>query len=199
MGSNRCRVALFGAGVRGTMLANHLITHPEVSVEAVADTNPQRARALVDKLGGSAYVDYRRVLADKSFDLVVVATMPVTHREICVAALESGANVLCEKPFAMNAAEARQMIDASRRASRFLSIGCNMRYMGSAQYLKSLIGTRRIGTVTYTHARALQSGIPFFGPHYCQGSRRAPGGRTTWFQVHGHEKSWCTVRCRPGG
>ena len=54
-----------------------------------------------------AYDDWRRMLADHQLDLVCIATPTVTHAEMALAALDAGANVLCEKPTSMDAGEAK--------------------------------------------------------------------------------------------
>lgn len=161
------RVAVIGGGAQGR---HHLDTYhaiPDVTIAAVCDADLVRlARAGSEFDVAGQYADYRQLLANGEYDLISVCTMPNTHREIAVAALEAGAHVLCEKPVALDASEAAVMVAAARRAGRFLTFGLNMRSMPSAQYLKKLIGEGAIGRPLYTRAWTLATDIPWWGKHY---------------------------------
>ncbi len=81
-------------------------------VVAIASARKSSADAAAAAFGVThAYDDWRRMLADHQLDLVCIATPTVTHAEMALAALDAGANVLCEKPTAMDAGEAKAMLD----------------------------------------------------------------------------------------
>jgi predicted dehydrogenase len=92
--------------------------------------------------------------------------MPVTHREIVVASLQGGAHVLCEKPMAMDASEAEAMVRAAEAGRRTLSVGFNMRWMGSAQFARRFVDEARLGRPEYARVYALANDIPWWGKHY---------------------------------
>ena len=61
--------------------------------------------------------------------------MPSTNARITLAALESGADVLCEKPFMRNIEEAREVLNAAEQLGCQVQLGTNMRYMPTSRYL----------------------------------------------------------------
>src|SRR5262245_36664272 len=78
-----------------------------VKVVALASRTRERAEAVAKEFGIEHVAhDWREVVAHNDVDLVTVVTPPSTHKEVTLAALEQGKAVLCEKPMALNAAEA---------------------------------------------------------------------------------------------
>src|SRR4051794_37847472 len=129
----RLRVGIIGCGFQGRLHAEILSCMDGIEVAAVCDRDEERATALASELHvPRVFSDYRGLLADGRYDLVTVCTMPDTHRAMTLAAIECDAHVLCEKPFALDASEALEMIVAAERAGRMLSVGFNMRFMDSA-------------------------------------------------------------------
>ena len=91
----------------------------DVKVVAIAARRAGAAKAFAEhhRIEG-AHERYEEVLADPSVDLIYNALPPYLHAEFSIKALEAGKDVLCEKPFAMNAVEARRMNEAAARAGR---------------------------------------------------------------------------------
>ena len=85
--------------------------------------------------------DFKEMLASTELDLVIVATMPNTHMQMALAALEAGADVLCEKPFMRNLDEATVVLDCAARLGRQVQLGTNMRYMATSRYLRDLVAS----------------------------------------------------------
>src|SRR5581483_5270441 len=111
---------------------------------AVCDRDEQRRDALADEFGiAGRHAGHEELLAAGDLDLVTVCTMPDTHREIALAAFAAGAHVLCEKPFAIDLEQAREMVEAARAADRLLSIGFNMRFTDNAQALHAFVAEGR--------------------------------------------------------
>lgn len=142
------KVALLGCGKQGQ---NHLralqtLAHETVEVTALCDNNPVRldeSAALFPE--AATFSDYQTALSTAQPDLAIIATMPNTHAEIAVYALENGAHVLCEKPFALSAAEVEQVLTCAARHNRHVQLGTNMRYMPSSQYLRRLVTSGEVG------------------------------------------------------
>jgi len=100
-----------------------LVGDGRVEVVALSSPNPTTASALAAEFGVPLQTtDWREALATGP-DIVVVSSPPVAHEEQVVAALQSGAHVLVEKPFALDGATARRMHDASVAAGRHLLVG----------------------------------------------------------------------------
>ncbi len=93
--------------------------------------------------------DYREVLRSGEVDAVVVATPGKTHREIAGAALESGKDVLCEKPLAVSSAECRELNSLAGRKKRVLMVGHIFMYNAGIQKIKQYIESEKMGKVYY--------------------------------------------------
>jgi predicted dehydrogenase len=86
-------------------------------------------------------------------DIVVVATPPHLHRAICERAFATGAHVLCEKPLAMTAVEARAMMEAAARAGRVAMTSFNWRFSAAAQEMRARVVGGVLGRVFHVGAR----------------------------------------------
>ena len=106
--------------------SSHLPTlagHPEVELVALSSPNAATAQALARAFDvPRAFTDWREALALKP-DIVVISSPPVAHEEQVIAALEAGAHVLVEKPFALDGASAARMRDTADRVGRSLLVG----------------------------------------------------------------------------
>ena len=93
--------------------------------------------------------DWRALVARHDVDLVSVVTPPVKHCEMTLAALEHGKAVLCEKPMAMNADEARRMTECAREAGVLALIDHELRFLPGRIKLRKLLNDGDIGTVRH--------------------------------------------------
>jgi predicted dehydrogenase len=157
---------VIGCGRQGTFHLEAYQALPDVEIIAVCDVDARRAAEAATRFGATQYERFDELLASDELDLVSVATMPVTHREIVVAALAAGVHVLCEKPMAMSLGEAREMTAAAAAGSATLTLGYNMRRMGSAQYLRSLVESGEVGRPIYARTWCLDSDVPAWGQHH---------------------------------
>jgi predicted dehydrogenase len=95
---------------------------PGVEFVAVANRSPESGQRVAREFGiGRVAGDWREVVQAADVDAVCIGTWPYMHREITEAALAAGKHVLCEARMAMNAAEGRQMLQASRRAPHLVA------------------------------------------------------------------------------
>jgi predicted dehydrogenase len=88
-------------------------------------------------------------LADSAVKAVVLATPHSLHREQVIAAAQAGKHVYCEKPLALNAADALAMVDACRRAGVRLAVGHNRRFWPAMLALKRIVADGRLGRVLH--------------------------------------------------
>ncbi|MBI2502998.1 MAG: Gfo/Idh/MocA family oxidoreductase [Candidatus Latescibacteria bacterium] len=110
--------------------------------------------------------EVRELMAPGDLDLVIVGTMPHTHASIAIAALEGGAHVLCEKPFAMNAAEGQAILDAAAGAGRQFQLCTNLRYLPTSQYLRELVNSGSVGIPLLCKIWSYHLNPPWWAPHY---------------------------------
>jgi predicted dehydrogenase len=118
---------------------------PQVTVVGGADPSAER-RAAWAKLGaGPAVADAHELIEGTRPDVVVVATPPDSHADLCLAALRAGAHVLCEKPFVETVAQADAVIHAADEAGRFVGVNHEFRYMPIFSALPPLVGSASYG------------------------------------------------------
>ncbi|SDB82740.1 Predicted dehydrogenase [Pelagirhabdus alkalitolerans] len=119
----------------------------EVEIVALCDRVMSRAEAMQGVYGGRVYTDYEELLSNEAVDLVSVCLPNYLHAPVSIAALNSGAHVLCEKPMATTTEEAEAMIEAAEKNGKQLMIAHNQRFVRSHQQAKELIEQGAIGKV----------------------------------------------------
>lgn len=140
------KVAMIGAGSIATKMARTVAALNETESYAIASRNIDKARAFADKWGVKrAYGSYDEMLADDAVDLVYVALPHSHHYEWTIKALRAGKHVLCEKPLAVNAAQAQEMIALAESKNLLLAEAMWTRYLPSAQIIKDIIASGTIG------------------------------------------------------
>lgn len=121
-----------------------------VKVVALASRTPARAEAVAKEFGIEHVAhDWREVVAHNDVNLVTVVTPPSTHKEITLAALEHGKAVLCEKPMALNAAEAAEMVEKANAAGVLALIDHELRFLNSRRMMHGMLQTGAIGVVRH--------------------------------------------------
>ncbi|MBQ6262655.1 MAG: Gfo/Idh/MocA family oxidoreductase [Clostridia bacterium] len=138
-----------------------------VSLVAFCDIIVERAEEARTKYGApgaNVYKDYKEMLDKEQLDVVHVCTPNRSHSFITVDALEAGCHVMCEKPMAINSAEAKKMIDAANRTGKTLSIGYQNRMRPEVQLLKQKVDEGVFGDIYYARALAIRRrGVPNWG------------------------------------
>ena len=152
----KLRVAIVGCG--GIANGKHLPalkTVKDIELVAFCDIIVEGARV---------YEDYRELLKVEKPDVVHVCTPNREHSEVAIAAMEAGADVLCEKPMAINEAEAKAMLECAQRTGRTLSIGYQSRYRADSQYMKAECEKGTFGNIYFAKAHAIRRrAVPTWG------------------------------------
>jgi predicted dehydrogenase len=81
------------------------------------------AGKVMDLSGISKYDEIETLLADPTLDMIDICMPPADHAWVTIAALKAGKHVFCEKPIALNVADAKKMTDAAKKAGKLLMIG----------------------------------------------------------------------------
>ncbi len=134
-GSKPRRVGLIGCGWYGKCDLMQLMNIEPVEVVSLCDVDASmltQAQSLMASRQASKktpriYADYEKMLAEKDLDLVLVATPDHWHALGMIAAVESGADVYCQKPTGVDVLESKAMLDAARRTGRVVQIGTQRR------------------------------------------------------------------------
>ncbi|HXD98123.1 MAG TPA: Gfo/Idh/MocA family oxidoreductase [Candidatus Acidoferrum sp.] len=123
MADKAIRVGFVGAGANTRK--HHipkLKAQPGVELVAVANRSKESGERVAKEFGiARVEDDWRRLMDAKDIDAICIGTWPYMHCELTVAALTAGKHVLCEARMAMNAAEGRQMLEASRKAPQLIA------------------------------------------------------------------------------
>ncbi len=142
------RVALVGCGRISDLHQMGYQNNPDALIAAVCDTNRAIAKKRAKAWGvDTVYTDYADVLADKTIDLVELLTPHHLHCRMTVQACEAGKHVSVQKPMALSAAEADEMIIAADKAGVVLRVYENFVYYAPAVKAKSMINAGEIGAV----------------------------------------------------
>jgi len=169
------RVGFIGTGGISHMHAKQLLKVPGVEIVAGCDINPKALAKFREAFGErvKGYDDYHKMLKSEQFDGVSVCTPNGLHSACAVAALDAGNHVICEKPMAMNARQAQEMVDAAKRAKRHLVIGFQYRFDPKTQLIRKQVEEGHFGKILYVRCQALRRrGIPnwgVFGQKHLQG------------------------------
>ena len=165
---DKLRVGIIGCG--GIAKLKHLPALAKLKnradVVGFCDLIEERATEACAKYGsgGKVYTEYRRMLEDKSIDVVYVLTPNVSHSPLSVDAMEAGKHVLCEKPMAASSADAKKMLDATKRTGKKLTIGYQNRFRRDMQLLYKMCREGDLGEVYYSKAHAVRrKGVPTWG------------------------------------
>ena len=166
--SDKVRVGIIGCG--GIANGKHMPSLKQVKeceMVAFCDIIEDKAKAAAEKYGiegAKVYTDYKELLEDKSIDVVHVCTPNRSHSFITVDALEAGKHVMCEKPMAINTAEAQKMLDAAKRTGKKLTIGYQNRHRPDSLYMKQEALDGTFGEIYYAKAIALRRrAVPTWG------------------------------------
>ena len=164
----KVRIGIIGCGgIAGSKHMPSLKKLPNVEMVAFCDIILERAENAKAKFGtaeAKVYEDYKELLKDETIDVVHVCTPNRSHSFITVDALEAGKHVMCEKPMAINAEEAKKMLDAAERTGKLLTIGYQNRQRKEAKYLKAEADAGVFGDIYYAKATALRRrAVPTWG------------------------------------
>ena len=127
-------------------------------LKVVCDTNEQVLGEFANRWGWQeTETDWKKVVARDDIDVVDIATPPGVHRDIAVAAAESGKHVFCEKPIALSTAEAKQMWEAAQAGGVVNYLNHEYRRCPAVALARQLIDEGRIGRIFHWRGAYLQS------------------------------------------
>src|SRR5258708_7095954 len=149
------RVGIVGTSLwAASMYLPALKNDPRAEIVAVCGRDPDRAQAFAARWNvPHFYTDYRSLLDAGGLDALIVASANDSHHPITMAALDAGLHVLCEKPLALNAIQAREMADKAKSAGLQNMVPFTYRYMPTNRYIKQLIDEGYIGRPYHLNMR----------------------------------------------
>ena len=157
-----------GIGIIGTGFARKVqipafLACEKAEIVSVASASLENAKATAEEFGIEHFTaDWRETVARPDIDLVCITTPPLFHRDMTLAAIDNGKHVLCEKPMAMNTAEAREMTEAAEKAGVLALIDHELRLLPGRLHAHRLLREKAIGTIRHVkcHFQAPHRGDP---------------------------------------
>ena len=146
--SDKLRWGILGPGSIARKFAEGLKAAPGAALVAVGSRSRERA----DKFGDQFHVPrrhagYQALADDPDVDAIYVATPHSGHRDCSILCLEAGKAVLCEKPFTINAAQARDVVAVARRKNVFLMEAMWTRFFPLMARVRELVADKAVGEV----------------------------------------------------
>jgi predicted dehydrogenase len=122
------------------------------SVAAVGSRTLKNAQEFAHTFGGTAYGSYEALVADPSVDAIYVATPHPAHKDNVVLALNAGKPVLCEKPFAVNAKEAQEMVATAQKNNVAMMEAMWSRFLPHYAQVREIVASGVLGKILTVHA-----------------------------------------------
>jgi predicted dehydrogenase len=137
----KIRIGLIGTSWwADAMLLPAIISHPQADLVAICGRNQIRARELADKYQiPQIFADYRQMIGQAGLQAVCIVTPDDLHYEMAMTALNAGLHVLCEKPLAFNAQQAREMAEKAQAVGVKHMVLYTYRWIPVFQYLHDLV------------------------------------------------------------
>jgi predicted dehydrogenase len=173
--NDRPRIAVIGMGRMGMANLGIAMKQPGVEIASVCDVYQPHLEQAVAFTGrgpdgtpdsrpkAKGVADFRDVLADKSVDIVVVATPDHWHAYMTVEACKNGKDVYVEKPICVAIEEGRKMVQAARKYDRVVQVGTQQRSGNHFQKAAEMVRSGKLGKVsfcrTWNYGNALPQGI----------------------------------------
>lgn len=153
MTSGRLRWGILGTGGIAATFAEDLALGGSGRVVAVGSRSHEAARRFAERFSvPNAHGSYSSLVADEEVDVVYVATPHPMHREDALAALHAGKPVLVEKPFTMDAAEAREVVAAARSSGLFCMEAMWTRFLPHVVEIREILASGELGELVSVSA-----------------------------------------------
>ena len=153
-------LVVVGYGGMGSWHVGHALKSDVVNLKGIYDIDPKKSELARSK-GIYAYSSYEEVLNDKEVDLVTVAIPNDQHKDVVIAALEAGKNVICEKPVTLSSELLKEMIAAAEKCGKVFSVHQNRRFDVDYLAMKQIHDSGEIGEIFNIESRVHGSrGIP---------------------------------------
>lgn len=155
------RAAVIGYGYAGRSFHSYLINlTPGLTLHGVASSSAEKRTQIEQERHCKAYSSFGEVLADPQVDLVVLATPNDLHATHAIRAMEAGKHVVTDKPMSITLDEANQMVAATERTGKLLSVFQNRRWDGDYLTVRKLLEEGQLGTVRWIEMAWQRWGAP---------------------------------------
>ncbi|MBW8015659.1 MAG: Gfo/Idh/MocA family oxidoreductase [Planctomycetes bacterium] len=139
------KLAVIGLGYIGRCHLEKIAMVGNIEIVAVCSRRKQHAQEIAAKYNCRAFTDYRKLLASKVSDAVLIATPHYSHTAIGIDALKAGCHVLVEKPISVHKADCQKLIAAHTNQNQVFAAMFNQRTLGAYKKIKSMIDGGELG------------------------------------------------------
>jgi predicted dehydrogenase len=153
--TSQLRLAVIGAGWASDLHLQGFAAVPGVEPVGIASRTRSTAEDVASRYAiPHVYTDVAQMLRETEPDIVSIATPPGSHREYTLMAIERGCHVLCDKPVALTAGDAEEMLHAAERAGVRHATGFIWRNDPGIVRMREMLAENAIGEVTDIHCRS---------------------------------------------
>src|SRR4051812_18066008 len=150
MAQDQIRIGIIGAGFAQSTQIPGFRNCQQAQVVAIASARREHAEEVAREFGiPHVESDWQSLVARDDVDLVSIVTPVVTHYEMTLAALDHGKAVLCEKPMAMDADEARRMTDRASQKGLLALIDHELRFLPGRLKMRELVQRGDLGKIKH--------------------------------------------------
>jgi len=146
------KVGVIGIGSFGEKRAAAVNSCINGALKGIADINIEKAKSVGEKLGVQHY-NVEDLLSNEEIEVVIICVPNKYHMPVAISSLNARKHILCEKPLARTAEEARQMVVAAQEAGKALKTGSNHRYFQSVIKAHEIVCDDLIGDVISFNGR----------------------------------------------
>lgn len=153
MAKNKLNIAVIGCSGMAAFHMEGVCAHENAHLYGICDTAPERLASCKERFQPEVAVsDYQELVADPLVDAVIIVTPDQLHKEMTIAFLQAGKDVLCEKPMALTLEECEDMMRVEKETGRKLMIGQICRCTPAFVRAKELIDAGRIGELFFVES-----------------------------------------------
>lgn len=188
------KLAIIGAGLVAKTFHVPSFLSCGADITAVYARNEAKATEMAVPLGAAVYTDYSELLKDPNVDAVSICTRTDMHCSMAVAAAEAGKNIFLEKPMAMNATEAKAILEAVYKNDVIFMLGMLNRFRTEAQIITQRRESGQMGEIYHADTRWIRRrGVPT-NPWFSQ-KELSGGGAGIDIGVHAIDLAWYLMGC----
>ena len=146
---NKTKVLIAGLG--GIAQIAHLPIINKISnveIAGVCDIEKGKAKAIAEHFSVKNYYnDYEKMINEVEADCMIVTTPTNLHKDVAITGLESGLNVLVEKPLTRNLSESEKIVESAKKNKKILMVGMNNRFRPDFMMQESFVSSNELGKI----------------------------------------------------
>ena len=180
---DKVRVGLVGIGGMGGCHFGNYAEIKNAELVAVCDVRCDMAKEKVGDKNINVYDSLDKMLENEKLDMLDICTPSYMHKDMAIKLLEKGYHVLCEKPMTINAADAKEVVEASKKTDKNFMVAHVVRFMTPYAYLRNVIESNELGKLIRLDMKRISS-IPTWSWEDWMRDEKRSGGVATDLSIH---------------